>query len=153
MEEASKLTGRFEITVTRNGEVVDKREVYNLITSAGKAGQASRLNGSGGEAAFTYLAVGTGVTAAAIGNTTLQTEITGSGLDRAAATVSRTTTTVTNDTARLAKTWTVTGTQAITELGAFNAASSGTLLGRQVFSVVNVINGDTFGVTYDFIVT
>lgn len=122
----------------------------NLVVSAGKAGTASRINGAGAEAAFTYLAVGTGTNAAAAGDTALQTEITDSGLARAAATCTRVTTSVTNDTAQLDKTWSVTGTKAVTEAGALNAAAAGTLLGRQVFSAVNVVNGDTLQVTYKF---
>ena len=132
------------------GNWADAMTFHNLIPTAGKAGMASRCNGSGAEAAFTYLAVGTGTTAAAAGDTTLETEITDSGLARASATASRVTTTVTNDTAQLDKTWSVTGTKAVTEAGALNAASTGTLLGRQVFSAVNVANGDTLQVTYKF---
>lgn len=125
-------------------------EFHNLITSAGKAGMASRCNGDGSEALFNYLAVGTGTTAANVSDTTLATEIVDSGLARATATVSRTTTTVTNDTAKLSKTWTVTGSKAITEAGALNAASTGVLLGRQVFSAVNVVNTDNFQIDYSF---
>lgn len=121
----------------------------NLVTSAGKAGVASRINGDGSEAAFTYIAIGTGTTAAAAGDTTLQTEITTNGGQRAAATVSRTTTDVTNDTARMVKTFSFTGSFAVTEAGCLNAASSGTLLNRQVFSAVNVVNGDSLQVTID----
>lgn len=132
------------------GHYAGTMKIKNLVVSAGKAGVASRINGSGGEAAFTYLAVGTGVTAAAAGDTTLQTETATSGLSRASATVSRITTSVTNDTAQLDKTFSVTGTVAVTEAGALNAASSGTLLGRQVFSAVNVVNGDTLQITYKF---
>lgn len=122
----------------------------NLVVTAGKAGTASRINGSGGEAAFTYLAVGTGTTSPAAGNTTLETEITDSGLARASATVSRSTTTVTNDTAVLDKVFSVTGTKAVTEAGALNASSAGTLLGRQTFSAINVVNLDTLEITYKF---
>ena len=125
-------------------------DIHNLVVSAGKAGVASRINGAGAEAAFTYLAVGTGTNAAAAGDTALQTEITDSGLARAAATCTRVTTSVTNDTAQLDKTFSVTGTKAVTEAGALNAASTGTLLGRQVFSAVNVVNGDTLQITYKF---
>src|ERR1700704_887877 len=40
-------------------------KVYkNLVTDAGKAGVASRINGSGAAAAFTAIGQGTGVTAA-----------------------------------------------------------------------------------------
>lgn len=122
----------------------------NLVTSAGKAAIASRFNGSGSEAAFTYIALGTGTTAAAVGDTTLQTEITDSGLTRQSATVSRTTTTVTNDTARLTYTWTASGSKAVTESGCLNAASLGVLANRQVFSAVNLVSGNSFQATHDF---
>jgi len=128
----------------------DSRLISNLVVSAGAAGVASRINGAGSEAAFTYIAVGIGTTAAAAGNTTLESEIVDSGLVRAAATASRVTTDVTNDTAQLLHTFSVTGTKAVTESGVLNAASAGTLLARQVFSVVNVVNGDSFQVTWKF---
>ena len=156
----NKLTndkGRFRIkeniTISAydiNGKLKDQRIISNLITNAGFAGQASRCNGDGAEAAFTYIAVGTGTTAAAVGDTTLETETAASGLSRAAGTASRKTTDVTNDTASLTKTFTVTGTVAVTESGVLNAAAAGTLLSRQVFSAVNVINGDSLQITWDY---
>lgn len=124
------------------------RTIKNLVTNAGFAGIASRINGSGSEAAFTYIAVGTGTTAAAVGNTTLETEITDSGLPRANSTASRVTTTQTNDTAQLVNSFTVTGTKAVTESGVLNASSSGVLLCRQVFSAINVISGDSLQITW-----
>lgn len=131
------------------GEWSSKIRRSNLVTTAGRAGVASRINGSGGEAAFTWIATGTGVTAAAIGDTTLQTELAVSGLSRANATASRVTTDTTNDTARLQNTFTVTGTAAVTESGVLNAASVGTLLARQTFSAINVLNGDSLQITWD----
>lgn len=130
------------------GKVKGGKIVHNLITNAGKAGVASRINGAGSEAAFTYLAVGTGTTAASASDTALQTELASSGLSRVNATASRVTTSVTNDTAQLLTTFTVTGTQAVTEAGILNASSSGTLLSRQVFSAINVVNGDSLQLTY-----
>lgn len=121
----------------------------NIVTNAGKAGVASRINGAGGEAAFTYIATGTGATAAALTDTALQTELAVSGLSRANSTASRVTTDVTNDTARLQNTFTVTGTAAVTESGVLNAASVGTLLARQTFSAINVVNGDSLQITWD----
>lgn len=121
----------------------------NLVTSAGKAGVASRINGAGSEAAFTYLAIGIGTTAANASDTTLESEITTNGGQRASATASRTTTDVTNDTARLVLTYSFTGSFAVTEAGALNASSSGVLLNRQVFSAVNVVSGDSLQVTVD----
>lgn len=132
------------------GNYSDSKVIKNLVTNAGFAGVASRINGAGSEAAFTYLGVGTGTTAANAADTTLETEIADSGLSRAAATCTRVTTTVTNDTAQLDKTFSVTGTKAVTECGAFNASSSGVLLGRQVFSAINVVDGDSLQITYKF---
>lgn len=145
------LVGLIEITVRdKDGNIKDHRKMHNLIVDAGLAGLASRINGSGAEAAFTYLAVGIGTTAVDHEDETLESEIVAVGLERASATCSRTTTTVTNDTAKLSKTWSVTGTRAVTEVGALNASSVGTLLGRQVFAAVNVNDGDSLQIDYSF---
>lgn len=130
------------------GNYRNSLNISNLITNAGMAGVASRINGDGAEAAFTYIAVGTGTTAANAADTTLQTETTTSGLARAAATVSRVTTDVANDTAQMLKSFSVTGTVAVTESGVFNASSAGVMLARQVFTAINVVNGDTLQVTW-----
>ncbi|KKP97243.1 MAG: hypothetical protein UR99_C0017G0026 [Candidatus Moranbacteria bacterium GW2011_GWD2_36_12] len=131
------------------GMWVERMSVANLITSAGKAGLASRVNGNGAEAAFTYIAIGIGTTAAAVGNTALESEITTAGGQRANSTASRTTTTVTNDTARLVNTFTFTGSFNVTEAGVLNAGSTGTLLNRQVFTAVAVASGDSLQITVD----
>lgn len=130
------------------GHMSFSKRCRNLITNAGLAGIASRINGAGGAAAFTYIAVGTGTATASASDTTLQTESAASGLSRAAGTASQVTTTVTNDTAQLVNTFAVTGTVAVTESGVLNAASSGTLLCRQTFTAVNVVNGDNLQVTW-----
>jgi hypothetical protein len=132
------------------GNYLDARVISNLTTTTGKAGVASRINGSGGEAAFTYIGLGTGTTAAAIGDTTLETELAVSGLGRANSTASRVTTDTTNDTAQLVNTFTVSGTAAVTESGVLNASSNGVLLARQVFSAINVVNGDSLQITWKF---
>lgn len=142
--EKVKFTGSFEVIVRdKNGHTKETRAYHNLVVSAGKAGVASRINGSGAEAAFTFIAIGTGTTAAAAGDTTLQTEITTGGGARAAATATRITTTVTNDTAQLDLTFALTATFAITESCVINAASAGTMLCRQTFSAINVVSGDS----------
>jgi hypothetical protein len=130
------------------GHWSDKAVVANLMTNAGFALVAGRINGSGSPAAATYIAVGTGTTAANVANTALETEITDSGLERASASVSLVTTTVTNDTAQMVVTFTVTGTKAVTESGVLNASSSGSLLCRQVFSAINVVSGDSLQITW-----
>jgi len=128
----------------------DKMVHCNLVTNAGFAGIASRINGADSEAAFTYLGTGTGTTAANAADTALETPITDSGLERASATCSRVQTTVANDTAQLLKAFSVTGTKAVTECGAFNASTNGVLLGHQVFAAINVVSGDTLQITYKF---
>ena len=130
------------------GHYAKKITVKNLMTNAGFAGAASRLGGSGAEAVFNYIAVGTGVVAANVADTTLGTETAASGLSRVAGTMSRVTTTQTNDTSQATNTFTVTGTVAVTESGLLNAASGGVLLCRQVFTAVNVVNGDSLAITW-----
>ncbi len=130
------------------GQWVNVLSIPNLMTNAGFAGIASRINGSGGEAAFTYIAMGTGVAAAAATDTALGTELSTLGLSRVNSTASRYTTTVTNDSAQLVNTFAVTGTAAVTESGILNAASTGTLLCRQVFSAINVVNTDNLQITW-----
>jgi len=132
------------------GHWADRMNISNLTTTAGKGGVASRINGSGAEAAFVYIAVGTGTTAANIADTTLEAEIVDSGLARASATASRVTTDTTNDTAQLVYTFSVSGTKAVTESGVLNASSNGVLLARQVFSAINVVSGDSLQVTWKF---
>lgn len=125
----------------------------NLITNVGLAVAAGQLNGVT-TAPVTAIALGTGTTAAAAGNTALETEITDAGGERGAATTSRVTTTVTNDTAQWVKTFSFTGTKAVTEEGLLdNNTSGGNLLARQVFSAVNVVNGDSLQITHKVVNT
>lgn len=98
---------------------------------------------------FTYLAVGDDDTAFAVARTTLHSEITDSGLARVAATVTRTTTNVTNDTTQLVTTYTVTGTKTIKEVAIFDASSSGNMGGRTVLTTPkDVVNGSSYTVTH-----
>ena len=132
------------------GSWANTRLVSNIVTNVGHAGVASRINGAGGEAAFTWIALGTGTVAAAAGDTALEAEISTGGLARVNSTVSRVTTGTTNDTAQNQHTFAATASFAVTESGVFNAASAGVLLARQTFSAVNVVNGDSLQVTWRF---
>jgi hypothetical protein len=139
-----ELNGAIDLVVkNKRGKVKAERRIHNLVVSAGSAGVASRINGSGAEAAFTWIAIGTGATAAAAGDTTCQTEISTGGGARANGTATRVTTDVTNDTAQVEVTYNFTSSFAVTESCLLNAASAGTLLSRQVFSAINVANGDS----------
>ena len=132
----------------RKGMVIDERNYHNIVVNAGKAQVAGLMLTDVGGTAFDYIAIGTGTTAAAATDTTLETEISTGGGARAAGTGTRVTTTVTNDTAQLQVTYSFTSTFAVTESGVFNAASTGTMLARRVFSAINVANGDSLQVTW-----
>jgi len=131
------------------GTFVKEKKVENLVTDAGKAGVAARIIDNTTEAAFDYVAIGTGTTAAAAGDTALESEITTGGGERTQdASPTRETTDVTNDTSVVDVTFNFTSSFAVTESGLLNAASGGTLLARQVFSAINVENGDTLTITW-----
>lgn len=115
----------------------------NLITTVGHKIFADQVGGTT-TTPVTAMAYGTGVVAAAIGDTALGTEVA-----RGAATVTNTTTTTTGDTEQWVKTFTAAGTQAITEEGLLdNNTSGGKLLARQVFSAINMILNDTVQFTH-----
>ena len=130
-----KLTGNLTIAV--NDEIV--QETKNLVVTAGKNFVASRMKDTT-KAAMTHMAVGTGTTAAAAGNTTLVSET-----DRNALT----STTVTNNAIAYVATWAAgDATAALTEAGIFNASSGGDMLCRTVFSVVNKGASDSMTITW-----
>lgn len=134
------------------GSWVSEMLVSNGVPTVGKALVAGRINGSGSPAAATYIGVGIGTTGFNAADTALETEKLEDGTSSTAAhksaTVSLVTTDVTNDTAQLVATFAFTATLAITESGVFNASSAGTLLCRQTFSAINVVDGDSLQVTW-----
>lgn len=144
-----KLIGKYTLKCYRaDGKLKWRKTVHNSVMNVGKAEVANLMGNVSSPVAFTYLAVGTSSTAVAISQTALGGEITDSGLARHAATVSRTTTTSTNDTLSLTYTWSVSGTKAIEEVGVFNASSSGIMLSRALTTTKNVASGETLTGTY-----
>jgi len=135
----------------KDGNLKWEHKGKNIITNAGLAAIAGLVGNTGSVTAFSYIALGTSSTAVAAGDTTLGAEITDTGLQRAAATVSRTTTTAANDTLRFAKTFTATGSKTVEEVGIFNASSSGVLLGHLLTGSKALQNTDTLTVTYDIV--
>ena len=121
------LTGKLIISL--NDEVVQETE--NLIVTAGKAWVAQRMEGVT-LGVMTHMGVGTGTTAVVIANTDLETvtgarlALTDSGGIVAGAVIT------------FACTYPAGAhTAAITEAGIFTASTSGTMLARTVFTVVN----------------
>lgn len=154
IKDALKIGGVFNFKIYENtrdfamGIIKQEIDVHNTMTNASLAVISGLVGNTGAQTAFGYIAVGTDATAPAASQTALVAEIVDSGLSRAAATVSRTTTTQTNDTLVLAKTFTVTGTKTIAEVGIFNASSSGTMLCRATPTAASLISGNVFLVTY-----
>ncbi len=129
-----KLTGN--LTIALNDEIV--QETDNLVVTAGKNWVADRMNNA--NAVMSHMAVGTGTTAAAAGQTALVTET-----DRNALT----STTVTNNAVAYVATWAAgDATAALTEAGIFDASSGGDMLARTVFSVVNKGASDSMTITW-----
>ena len=138
--EMIKATGRLNIQVTGpDGNIKDDLTVDNLVVTTGLGFIASRMKDATATA-MSHMAIGSGTAAAAAGNTALGTEL---------GRVALTSTTVTaNAVAYVATFGPGTGTGAVTEAGIFNASSSGTMLCRTVFSVVNKEAGDTMSITW-----
>lgn len=117
----------------------------NTITTVGKKASADQIGGTT-TTPFTAIAIGVGTPSA----TALGSECTTNGGSRGAATVTNETTTLTGDTERWVKTFTFTGSLALTEEGIFNNnTSGGIMLASQTFSAVNVVNTDTLQVTHN----
>ena len=151
MKDSIKIIGHISVVhKDKDGIVKATREVDNTIANASFAALSGLAGGVGSENAFDYIALGTGTTGSTANDTSLESEIGDTGLDRAQVTPTQETTTETDDTTQLVKEWTATGSKAVTECGVLNAASSGILFGRQVFSALNVISGDKIKITYKF---
>lgn len=135
-----KATGRLDIVVLGpDGGVKESVQVDNLVVTAGLGYIASRMKDATASV-MSHMAIGSGTTAAAAGNTGLGTEL---------GRVSLTSTTVTGSQVQYQATFGPgTGTGAVSEAGLFNAASNGTMLCRTVFSVVNKDAGDTLAITW-----
>jgi len=126
-----------KLAIALNGETV--KEVDNLVVTAGKGFVASRMKDAS-TTAMTHMAIGTGSTAAAASNTALGSQ---------SARTALTSTTVSGADITYVDTFAAgTGTGAITEAGLFNASSSGTMLCRTVFSVVNKGASDSMTITW-----
>jgi hypothetical protein len=135
LKDGLKLTGKLKIAI--NGNTV--QEIPNLVVTDGKEFVASRMKDATATA-MSHMAIGTGSTAAAAGDSALGSE---------AGRVALTSTTVTNNEVEYVATFGAgTGTGAITEAGILNASTDGTLLCRTVFSVVNKGSADSMTITW-----
>jgi hypothetical protein len=139
-KDSSKVTGSVNVVVRGDdGAIKQEFTVPNLVVDTGLDYIASRMEGTS-DAVMSHMAVGTGTTSAASGDTALETE---------AARVALTSTTVTDNAVAYVATFAAgTGTGALTEAAILNASSGGTMLCRTVFSVINKGASDSMTVTW-----
>ena len=136
--------GTLQLVLTDEFGNVKQQEETNLVVNLGLAFIASRIKDATATV-MSHMAIGTGTTAAAANQTALVTEVARVAL----ASTTIVTTNVANDAVQFQATFGAgTGTGAITEAGLLNAASSGTMLSRSVFSAVNKGANDTLTVTW-----
>lgn len=137
-----KANGQLTIKLTgEDGTVKHEETVKNLVVATGLSFIASRMKDASATV-MSHMAIGTGASAAAAGNTSLGTEV---------ARVALTTTTVTANAVEYVATFaagTPASASAITEAGLFNANSAGTMLCRTVFAAVNKDVADTLAITW-----
>jgi hypothetical protein len=127
-----------------DGQIKDERFAHNLVTTVGCRHIADQLASSHDEDEMSHMAIGTGTTAPAAGDTTLETE-----LDRNALTSRTQGAGADAHKVSYVGDWAAgDGTGAITEAGILNAAALGTLLARVVFAVINKGIADTLQITW-----
>jgi len=143
-----KLYGSPKLTlIDKDGVVKDVRKYPNLIVKAGKDLISNCTGKSTGQpAGAQYVAIGTGTASPTADDTQLGAEV-ARGLATYAHTAGQ-------------NTWTETytfgagqGTGGITESGVLNAASLGSLLSRQVFSVINKGGDDSLQVQWTYTIS
>lgn len=138
------LSGRLTIVLKdADGTVKDKREIKNLVVNSGLKYITDRMLG-GTPNVMSHMALGSGTTAAAAGDTDLGTLL---GVRKVFDSVTQS---GSSDESIIYVTTFDPGeaTGAVTEAGIFNAASSGVMLCRTVFPVVNKQAADTLQITW-----
>ena len=139
--ELVNVKGNLEvILLDENGIQKDYRKVENLVVAVGKEVIAARLLGNT-LAVMSHMAVGSDSTAAATGQTALGAELGRVTFDSTARAA--------NVNTYIATFPAGTGTGALTEAAILNASSTGNMLCRTTFSVVNKASGDVVVITWN----
>ena len=140
--ETLKASGALRVVLTdAQGNVKEDVQLKNLVVGDGLNYIVSRMKDTSATA-MSHMELGTGTTAAANNDHALGAAIAGSRQALTSTTVSGNTITY------VASFGSTIGTGAVTEAGIFNASSSGTMLCRTVFPVVNKQSGDSMTVTW-----
>lgn len=135
-----KVTGELRIEHRNSdGQLIDTRHIPNLVVTSGRNWIASRMLGNS-PVLMTHMAIGSGATAPAIGQTTLVTELARSAITGATNTGNSVTFTALYNAG--------VGTGALVEAGIFNAGTGGTMLARTTFGVLTKAAGDVVTVSW-----
>ena len=138
--ETLKATGELLIEVrNEQGQLVEKRHVPNMVVTVGKNWIVDRML-SNGSAVMSHMAVGSGNTAPALGQTALTNQLARIPFNSINQ-VGNTVTFVAVYNAGV-------GTGSLTEAGIFNAATNGTMLARTTFGTLTKAPGDVVTVSW-----
>jgi hypothetical protein len=144
INENLKLSGQLNIVLKDSaGNIKKDLVVKNLVVNAGLAYIVSRMTGTD-KSVMSHMSLGSGAATPAAGDTDLGTVL------GSRETLDSTTISGTNDEKVVYVSSFEAGdaTGAVTEAGIFNASSSGDMLCRTVFPVVNKAADDTMSVTW-----
>jgi hypothetical protein len=143
IHETIKPTGELKVVLSdKNGVTKQEFLVPNLVVTAGRNFIAARMTDTSQPADMSHMAVGSSATAAALGDTTVGTELGRVTLTGAEGVPS------TNTIVYTATFPAGTGTGALVEAGIFNGAGADTMLCRTTFSVVNKGADDSVTITW-----
>lgn len=146
LDDALSVRGDLVVLKTDEHGQTEENQFKNLVVSVGKTFIASRMAANTVNV-MSHMATGTGNTAAVVADTTLETE-----LARVALTV--TGGTPSSNTVTYSATFPAgTGTGALTEAGIFNDSTTGSMLCRTVFPVINKQAADTITITWVISIT
>jgi hypothetical protein len=144
-QELIKMTGRVRIAM--NGEIV--RDIKNLVVTEGKEWIADRMQQDTGSAVMGWMTIGTGTTAAAVGDSTCETQSAHQALTTSGGVVAGAVITFASTFAAGV------GTAAITEACITNntTVDTGDMLARTVFAAINKGALDTMTITWDITIS
>lgn len=137
-----KLKGHLTVNlIAEDGSIKETQSIPNLVVTTGKVFVASRMAGTSANV-MSHMAIGTSNTAAAAGDTALDSEV---------ARVALTSTTANSNDVTYVATFpanTPSSAAGVVEAAILNASSNGTMLCRTVFSVINKAPTDSLSITW-----
>ena len=150
VNDSIKAKGTLQLTLIDENGNIKQQDEHNLVVNTGLGYIASRIK-EATAGTMTHMAVGTGSTAAAGMDTALGTPL-GARVGLDSTTI--VTTNIVNDSVQYVATFAAgVSTGAITEAGIFNALTTGTMLCRTVFAVVNKGAADAMSITWTITVS